>query len=641
MHNAQLSRCIAVFAVATATLLAHAVSEGQPTESDRICVPLSADSIKVTVPKGASASSIYGQFTVSIPPGVNGTLERNQSVIENSEFKATISNEEGMVIEMIPVCDESLKHWDFYPESAVPPGNWTFRIPAGYFKIVPDFIEVDDIDIDIDSLRSLAVGGAWHAKGIPEKRQGMFTIQDDDGVTGRCIEVPPAEPSSWGYFTSLYPVLESLGLKGTVSLEGRKAGFTDNPPTLNETGQIAKRLQDERGWEIQSHSMHCAGEILSCWYVDDLDSKLARKLLAEGNPGKRDYNTVSVYDGKTGRQYMPDELSENWVEAEPAMVKPYVGDHDTGKAIFYDPDFDVDYHWGEWFRIAESFGINGRSWVAHNIITSHALTPKINKICPNGFADNSLVTYNVPPLMSTASRCNLEGQQLSDYKGADNADNTYDKKAMKFFTQQLKEASEKGGWIVFALHAYRKCWKNYLPGALVSEGGTYPDAWVSPMSTIKPLESPLTPPDTLGIASWSEWHPCPGTRLYMIWELFKMARDMGMLCVTSAEGYEKIGNRESAGYFTNGIKIGYNEHHILGTASVYPHFIVSADGEKSYFNPIYSDEITIEGIVSDGSNLTPPEDVYSIDGMVLKAPNIRQLPKGIWILNGKKYLITH
>lgn len=603
-------------------------------------LPFKSDILSITWPYESIPDS-FNKILVSIPDDFNGSLELNSILIESDSLYASVSNGEREIV-LEPIKTENIHKWILYSDEPLNTEKWSLRIPSGFFKINPNMEEVENIEFDDEVLKGLTLGGAWHSKGIPSNRLAMFTVQDDDGITGSSYEKYKTE----GYFTRLYPVLESLGLRGTISLEGRKAGFTDNPPTLNSIGKIAKRMQDERGWEVQSHSMQCAGEILNCWYVDDLESQLAAQLLKDGvNSGAYDYNTVSVYDGITKKQYMPDANSEHWVEVDPVMVKPYVGDFSTKRAVFYDESFDVDYHWGEWFRLADEFGIDGKSWVAHNTITSHALTPKINKICPRGFADNTLVAYNLPPLMSTVTRCNLEGQQLPGYRGSEDSDNTYDYEQLEFFRSQMEEAYEKGGWIVFALHAYRKCWKNQLPGALVSEGGSYPDSWVSPMSGVDALEDSMTPPANLGITDWSEWHPCPGTRLYMLWELLKDARDKGMMCVTSSEGYDIIGNKVSEGYYTNGIKIGQNEHNILGTSNIYPHYVVSADGEKSYYNPIYSEEIVMNDISSDTGVYVPAELLqingksFSIDGGIENGKSLDELPNGIWIVNGQKHLI--
>lgn len=601
----------------------------------------------ITVQTPDSANWIpSNQFIVSLPIDYKGRLQLNSDVIRQNNLKVTMSY--GIKsVQLTPFPTKDPLTWVLYSDESMLGEGWTLNIPAEYFKIEPTTEEVDSLDIDKEELRRLDTVGAWHSKSEPKPRRPMFTIQDDDGITGTFENTDPKEYSSWGYFSILYPVLESLGLKGTVSLEGRKGGFTSSPPALNETGMLAKRIQDEKGWEIQCHSMICLGELLNCWEVDDLDSELASRIFEEGpRYGPRNPYSVSVYSISTGKQYMPATDGKEWVEADPDMVKPYVGDFTTKKSLFYDDNYDVDYHWGEWFRIAEQLGIDGKCWVGHNNVTSHILTPKINAICKNGFADCAGLNINVPPLLTTVARCQLEGQQLPDFKGGNDPDNTYDAEAMAFFRHHLQDALDRNGWIVFGLHAYRPCWKNYIPGALVSEGGTYPDSWVAPLAGIDPLSDPLTPPEALGIKDWSEWHPCPGTRLYMMWELFKEARDKGMACVTSAEGYELIGNQESEGYYTNGYRIGQNVYDIAGTSNRYPHYIVSADGEVSYYNPAYNEEITIEGI--DITDTAPFRlEIHSIDGISYSPGNepnsffsLRNLPKGIWIVNGTKYLIT-
>lgn len=49
----------------------------------------------------------------------------------------------------------------------------------------------------------------------------MFSIHDDDGMDGMIPFSIPMEYVKWGYFSILYPVLGSLGLRGYVSMEGR------------------------------------------------------------------------------------------------------------------------------------------------------------------------------------------------------------------------------------------------------------------------------------------------------------------------------------------------------------------------------------------------------------------------------------
>lgn len=51
--------------------------------------------------------------------------------------------------------------------------------------------------------------------------------------------------------------------------------------------------------------------------------------------------------------------------------------------------------------------------------------------------------------------------------------------------------------------------------------------WEMPLEGMDPLGDPLTSPACLGIKDWSEWYPCPGTRLRMMWDLFPSTAPSG------------------------------------------------------------------------------------------------------------------
>ena len=120
------------------------------------------------------------------------------------------------------------------------------------------------------------------------------------------------EGTHGGYFSTLFPVLESLGLRGCLSIEGWRCGFTADPPALNVNGRVAKRLQDERGWEMQAHSMTARYQENS-WIVGGLDSEEAESILDGAvNMGLRSNMTTSVYDTETRRQYSVNADSTGW-----------------------------------------------------------------------------------------------------------------------------------------------------------------------------------------------------------------------------------------------------------------------------------------------------------------------------------------
>lgn len=530
-------------------------------------------------------------------------------------------------------------------------GEWTLDIPEGLLYADMEPQTVDRLPVSPDTLIALAVPGAWAKPGERWTAQAAFSIHDDDSIDAAIASSGASEGTHGGYFSTLFPVLESLGLRGCLSIEGWRCGFTADPPALNVNGRVAKRLQDERGWEMQAHSMTARYQENS-WIVGGLDSEEAESILDGAvNMGLRSNMTTSVYDTETRRQYSVNADSTGWEETPVEWIKPYICDYATGRAVAYNPAFSVDYQWGEWFRIAAELGIRANAWVTPGPTSSHANVPLINDICPNGFESDGQTFYNLPPMQSTATRLMMEGQSAGGYIGETDPDNRYNAAHHDFFKRQIDEACAKGAWIVMGLHAYRPCWVNSLPGALVSQGGDYPDAWVDPMEGVDPLDDDLSPRPELGISDWSQWHPCPGTRLYMLWELLKYAQDRGMLNVTSSEGFRRFGNTFARGYYNAGIKIGPDKGAgILGTRVRYPHYIIGADGAENYYNPVSSPRVTLTFTVADESRLRDRDrreesnrghtfEGVSPDGLRVRSDRRAGLPEGMWIVNGRKYII--
>ena len=426
--------------------------------------------------------------------------------------------------------------------------------------------------------------GRWSTPSTKDlKNRPMFCVHDDDTIDKF---IPSSGPSSWmtggGYQSLLYPLLESVGdIRGNLAMEGQRVGFTADTPELNDNGKICKKLQDEKGWEIMAHSMTARYEYAN-YLVESLDSELANTILANSNySGVASNHTTSVYVSSKNKNYMVNHIKQ-WVEVPTPYIKPYVKDYNTDRVIMYNPTFPVDYQWGEWLRIATSFGFKTKCWVTPGGTSTYVLVPIINRYIPWGFGNIKISQVNTIPLTSTIVRLPMENQP--GYIGQEDPDNSYKPELLQTWKKVVDEAIVKKGWVVFALHAYRPCWLNKLPGSLVSEGGTYPDEWVYPLRDITTYpDTYLDPPTEKGINKWSDWTPCPNTRLYMLYEILQYAKQKGMLNVTSSEAFNKIGNLMTVGVFTKGGKWNFDSS-ITKDVSDYPHFIVGADGSMEYFN---------------------------------------------------------
>lgn len=553
-------------------------------------------------------------ISIGMPDSIPGKFIINNPFVNINDLKITLNNisyshSEDTVnfFTLTPEISEDGRNIDFKLVNLPDTGQWVLDIPAGYFEFQPDFIEVEEMPIPKEDLMALKYAGAWHKPGDVWDSIPMFSIHDDDGVDGKIPSCGTTHiPDRTGYFTMLFPLLQSLGVRGNVSMEGWRCGMTADPPEINDNGRIMRRLEKEFGWEMQGHSMEVLGDRSNNWMVDSLTSPLADIILREASGTGFNNATTSVYDAQTATQYYPSDDRSRWIESPQRFIKPYAFDYLTKQPVMYIKQHDVEYHWGRWFRLAEEWGFKAKSWVQHNAITSHEYAREILRFAPYGFSDLVLPEqYNLPPMRSTATRMLVEGQSAPGYIGEMSDDNSYDHDQFRWFCNYIDKCVEDKGWIVLGLHAYRKCWKNHIPGALVSEGGEYPDEWVDPLKGIDFLNDPLdTPPARLGITDWSEWYPCPGSRLEMLRDLILYCLDKGMMNVISSEGFEKMGNRCAAGYFNNGFRCGYDRNRLVDDRDIYPHYVESATGEESYYNPLHNRNINLS------FTITEPEHEY-------------------------------
>lgn len=585
----KLSYSFGIVSILILSFLSSFNSAGKDISAS-ICTPLEIDSVLCLecIKTSTSSNDTLCSLRLRLKDDFKGSLMLNTLAIKTQNLKI-LATSDTQSITLAPAIDQRRRRCDLVAESPLNISeNYEIHIPSGILIIKPDVIEVEEIDIDTQSLESLSIAGAWHKPGNKWTHQGLFSIIDDDSLDGQ-IESSKHGEYTYGYYSLLFPLLESLGLKGNLAVEGRRIGINIDPPCLNDNGKTLIRLQNEKGWDLMCHSMECLGENMNNWLVDSLDSFLANKIFEEGPNYKVNANTVSVYDLQTHKQYWPNPENNEWVETPSRFIKPYAADFYLNKEVIYNHQYDIDWHWGEWKRRAESFGLHPVGFVTHNSISSHALVPELRKVFPYGLSDLGTLNINFPPMLSAGVRAGLEGQSLGSYDG-NSKDNTFNHSHFKKFCAQIDETLKCGGWIIFNLHTYRDCWLNRLPGMLVSEGGSYPDEWVIPMKGMDSANDPLSPPAHLGISDWSEWYPCPGTRLEMMWKVLKYAKERGLKNVTCSEGFEEMGNVISVGYFNNGHRVGTDYFGMWDTDEIYPHFLVAASGETFYYNPLQSKE---------------------------------------------------
>lgn len=59
----------------------------------------------------------------------------------------------------------------------------------------------------------------------------------------------------------------------------------------------------------------------------------------------------------------------------------------------------------------------------------------------------------------------------------------------------------------------------------------------------------VKPSPSSQLRSWSEWHPCPGTRLYQLWKLLNYAKDRGVTFLTIDQNLDRMANKVEVGHF--------------------------------------------------------------------------------------------
>lgn len=389
-----------------------------------------------------------------------------------------------------------------------------------------------------------------------------------------------------GYFSVLLPMTLSLKAKHNkpvpvgLACEGHRVGLTplkssdDTYTALNTNGLAVKWLHDNMGWNVFNHSM-TAQLPQRAYYVDGIESEQAGTILAAGEyHGYLSFSNTIVLDRLTGKWYEPNSTKTAWVERTPTKkyAMPYYQDYIT-KEWYFNRDFDFDYSWGEWFRRADELGLPNEKAIVHNGGTSHVYTACSGRKYAY-FSVRTTGNHNYPPIAATVNRTSA-----SPASGTGQGYNVWHDNWVEEKLGILDECLSRNTWVVFMSHFNdQEYHRNYyldnkeyplqdtgMP-ELRAKDTNYPNEWIIPLEHDEILDIIgdnvhdyiNNPPSRLGISSWSEWHPAPGTQLAAVYYVLDYAMSRGIDIVTPWNGWQTHGNILNIGVDRNDQSYAYD-----------------------------------------------------------------------------------
>ena len=478
--------------------------------------------------------------------------------------------------------------------------------------------------------------------GIKKSVRPTLLIHDDDTVDPQLPTsyIPNATPSTepdgtagGGYASLLLPVLIAFNkkfenqIKGKavcgLAAEGQRIGLTPLysmedtfSGDLNNNGQIVKKIVEKEGWEVMCHSM-TARYINNSYLVNGIDSEFANSLLIDATYSGTNglgYSTTTCYDTVTNKNYKVKQDKAGWDECPLHYAKPYLAvSKASNSELVINPTYSVKYQVGTWFERAEISGISflksvGIRWGSSGSIWH---TREAMKYADVMFDSDE--TYNYIPIDTTIGRIHYHPSAsrngITEHTSYYNAYNQVD---YELLINAVDEAFEKDGLVVLTSHVNTNaCQNKYWPtsygfnyptntepsaeGMLDYYDANYPEEWYVPLKYAE-LQDMLTnenstywttPPQRLGIQSWADFYPCPGTTLAMLWDVLKYALNKGYYFGTSKEAIQDFGNKFAIGICIDqrGYYWGTTDNRLGNIPEENKsYFIAGADGSIRYYS---------------------------------------------------------
>ena len=448
------------------------------------------------------------------------------------------SNESGMIPSlMTAIVNDGRNPMTLDILNSFPPG--LISMPGNAYNTVPFISFHDDDAID-----------------------GQIPVSSSYGATTKTRVSKTSKGT--GFASFLYVFMKSIterhrtDIKGKLvfglAAEGQRIGLLDKLYSDNDTfdghlnfgGEMARKLHTRCGWDIMCHTM-TARYIANSYSVSSLNDPLVAQIITAAtknvqNSWRNSY--IHCEDTNLDYEYRIDGSNHGeWHLVSDHYLRPYLARSlDANAPLFFNPRYSTYYQFGEWKKRAQIAGLPfidavvypGSSPCREHIIES--------------------MEYFETPILGQQERINEQPLNQTcirrfHYHPSDN--NAWNDKKYNALIKKVDECVANKSWLILTSHAYDAPNRNYYVSGVDygdRRDDNYPSEWIVPLRQ-EELESIdennywEVPPARLGISSWEEWYPCPGTTYDMLLNVIEYAIDKGVEFGSTEEGISRFGNK--------------------------------------------------------------------------------------------------
>ena len=413
-------------------------------------------------------------------------------------------------------------------------------------------------------------------EGVEYKTVPFISFHDDDTIdyqlpesyvfgSTRETRVSPGR-AYWGigFASFLYVFMKSIterhrtDLKGKLvfglAAEGQRIGLLDKVYSdmdtfdgkLNSCGEMARKLHTRCGWDIMCHSM-TARYIANSYWVSSINDPLVTAIAALATKGVQNWwenSYIHCEDTNLDYEYRIDDNDVGeWHLVSYHYLRPYLAKSlDSDATLYFNPRYSTYYQFGEWKRRAAIAGLPFLDAVVYP-----GSSP-----CRKHIVD-SMEYFKYPVL---GQQEHINNQPLDQtcirrfHYHPKTGNNAWNDSTYNSLIKKVDECIENKSWLILTSHANDIPNRNlYVNGVDYGErrDDSYPAEWIVPLNqeeleTIDENNYWEVPPARLGINSWAEWYPCPGTTYDMLLHVIEYAIERGVEFGSTEEGIKRFGN---------------------------------------------------------------------------------------------------